>query len=208
MNEDITLYKLNDRLLFRIDDKAPNSSPHFSGVYFYCPNHEKIELTSRITETTRGKKTDIKTKFICPICVSQKIASYTYHGGLDEIQKQALALKNSKEFKDTKLIRLDDYYIPELKVEIKGEKTIIVNKSELPAEYKVVCDVKKDKDGDTIIMIQVFKDGDTKGAQVFVKPEKKQLTTDHNNPDPASIISKIEVKLSDRTLTHNFRESK
>jgi hypothetical protein len=120
---------------------------------------------------------------------------------------QALALKNAEMFKDVELVRLDDFYIPELKVEIKGGKTTIANKSELPSDYKVICDVKKDKDDDTMIMIQVFKGDKSKGVQVFVKPEKKQLTTDHNNPDPAKIISKIEVKLNDRVLTHDFRKS-
>jgi hypothetical protein len=210
MDESNTLYKFNDHLLFRIDGGLFISPPKFSEICFHCAIHNEIELTPRIVRTSRGKKTDIKTRFICPKCKSQEIASYVYHGELEEIQKQALALKNSDKFKNAKLIRLDDYYVPELKAKIKGKKTTITNKSELPAGYKVICDVKRDKDNDTMIMIQVFKDGDEKGKgkQIFVKPEKKQLTTDHNNPDPADSLAKIEVKLNDRTLTHDFEKDK
>lgn len=36
------------------------------------------------------------------------------------------------------------------------------------------------------------------------KPEKAQLTCDHKDLDPAKILSKIEVTLKDRNITHKY----
>ena len=97
------------------------------------------------------------------------------------------------EFKDAKLVRLDDWYIPELKEKIKPT-----------SDYRLITNVKTDKDGDTIVVLYVSHQGTGDKVQYFIKPEKCQLTSDHKDLAPAKIISKIEVTLKDRTLTHNY----
>ena len=64
--------------------------------------------------------------------------------------------------------------------------------------------MKKDKDGDTIVVLYVGHKGETEKTQFFIKPEKLQLTSDHKDMDPNKVISKIEVVLKDRTLIHKY----
>lgn len=96
-------------------------------------------------------------------------------------------------FKDAKLVRLDDWYTHEIK-----------EKTKLPSDYWITTQVKTDKDGDTIVILYVGKKGQNDKSQFFIKPEKLQLTSDHKDLDPSSILSKIEVTLKDRTLTQKF----
>ena len=62
------------------------------------------------------------------------------------------------------------------------------------------------KDGDTIVILYIGEKGQKDKSQFFIKPEKLQLTSDHKDLDPSSILSKIEVTLKDRTLTQKFDE--
>jgi len=100
---------------------------------------------------------------------------------------------NIKEFKGAKLIRLDDWYVPEVK-----------KKEKVASEYWIETDVKTDKDGDTIIVVYVGHTGSKDKSQFFIKPEKLQLSSDHKDLDPAKILSKIEVTLKDRTLSQEY----
>lgn len=102
---------------------------------------------------------------------------------------------NREVFKDAKLIRTDDWYTPEIKDKIKTE-----------SNYRLVSNIKTDKDGDTIIVLYVSHAGSNEKVQYFIKPEKGQLTSDHKDLDPAKIISKIEVTLKDRVLTQKYNE--
>ena len=63
-------------------------------------------------------------------------------------------------FKDTTLIRLDDWYVPEIKSKVKTE-----------SEYWITTNVKKAKDGDTIIVLYVGHKGESEKVQYFIKPE-------------------------------------
>lgn len=102
---------------------------------------------------------------------------------------------NIPEFRDAKLVRLDDWYIPEVK-----------QKERTQSGYWITTDVKTDRDGDTIIIVYVgHKDSDEK-AQFFIKPEKSQLTSDHKDMDPAKVLSKIEVHFKGRKLTQEYGE--
>ena len=92
-------------------------------------------------------------------------------------------------FKNAKLIRLDDWYFPELN-----------HKEKRVSNYWLNCDVKTDKDGDTVIVLYIGKKDASEKAQLFIKPEKLQLTSDHKDLDPATVLSKIEVTLRDRSL--------
>jgi len=91
---------------------------------------------------------------------------------------------NIEEFKGAKLIRLDDWYVPEVK-----------KKEKIASEYWIETNVKTDKDGDTIIIVYIGNVGTKDKIQFFIKPEKCQLTNDHKDLDPAKILSKIEITL-------------
>ena len=98
-----------------------------------------------------------------------------------------------EKFKDAKLIRLDDWYVPEVKERIDA-----------PSDYWIRTDVKTDRDGDTVVVLYIGHKGEKEKTQFFIKPEKLQLASDHKDLDPAKVLSKIEVTLRDRTLTQMF----
>ena len=104
-------------------------------------------------------------------------------------------MMNIEEFKDAKLVRLDDWYVPEVK---KKDKT--------PSGYWVNTQVKNDKDGDTVIVVYVGHEGSNNKSQFFIKPEKLQLSSDHKDMDPAKVLSKIEVTFKDRTLRQDYED--
>lgn len=110
-----------------------------------------------------------------------------------KLEMDCLKLLNMEIFKDATLISLDDWYVPEIKEKIKTD-----------SEYWITTNIKKDKDGDTVVVLYVGHKGDREKAQYFIKPEKLQLTSDHKDMDPSKVISKIEVVLKDRTLTHKY----
>ena len=153
-----------------------------NGIHLHCTKHPEIELN---IEESYGEVT-----LKCPRC-KKDIEIKNYH----EIITRCLKMLNIEEFKGAKLVRLDDWYVPEVK---KKDKTL--------SEYWVTTDVKTDKDGDTIIVIYVGHSGVKEKTQFFIKPEKCQLTSDHKDLDPAKILSKIEVTLKDRTLTQKYEE--
>ena len=106
-----------------------------------------------------------------------------------------MRMLNIPEFKDAKLIRLDDWYVPEIKSKEKPD-----------SDYWIKTEVKTDKDGDTIVVIYVGHKGTDGKTQYFIKPEKLQLSSDHKDLDPAKILSKIEVTLKDRKLSQEYDE--
>lgn len=155
------------------------------GIHFHCTKHPEIEFT-----TERSSYGTVK--FKCP-----KSNKEIEIENFNETIKQCLRMLNIEEFKGAKLIRLDDWYISEVK-----------KKEKIASEYWIETDVKTDKDGDTIIIIYVGHMGTKDKTQFFIKPEKCQLTSDHNDLDPAKILSKIELTLKDRTLSQKYDESK
>ena len=200
MSEKI-LYRLDDNILFRKcnlfsgcklehgdctnfhNEEIQNQNNYFcnqEGIHFHCAKDPEIEL-----EFDREK--DDPTLF-CPKCKNEiSILSLKY------LQSQCFKALNREVFKDAKLVRLDDWYVPELKEKIK----------DIP-NYQLITNVKTDKDGDTIVVLYVCYTGSKEKVQFFIKPEKCQLTSDHKDMDPSKIISKIEVTLKDRKLTQEY----
>lgn len=153
------------------------------GIHLHCTKHPEIEFEI---------KRDIgKTLLACPKCGGMNIVEES----ISDITRQCLRLLNIKEFKNAKLIRLDDWYTPE------------VSHKEKTSDYWVKADVKTDRDGDTMIVLYVGHSGDREKSQFFIKPEKLQLTSDHKDMDPAKVLSKIEVTLKDRKLTQLYDDS-
>lgn len=150
------------------------------GIHLHCTKDPEVELEV----DTSG----IGLYLICPKC-KNKIAIESLRSIYSSCQK----LLNMKLFKNAKLVRLDDWYTHEIK-----------EKTKLPSDYWITTQVKTDKDGDTIVILYVGKKGQNDKSQFFIKPEKLQLTSDHKDLDPSSILSKIEVTLKDRTLTQKF----
>lgn len=195
------LYKLNDEILFRIcslgdsDDNKYGDCTNFEckqinwrdyytcnqfGIHYHCAKHPEIELCV--------KSDSISAKLYCPKCKSDiRVESFP------QLRSNCLKLLNQEIFKDAQLIRLDDWYVPELKEKIKCE-----------SKYWITTNVKKDKDGDTIIVLYIGHSDDSEKVQFFIKPEKCQLTSDHKDLDPSKILSKIEVTLKNRELIQKF----
>lgn len=202
MSEEKIIYRYDDNISFRQCDLANKSNSlypgdctnfytreenwkeHFYcnqyGIHLHCTKHIEIELEHI---------NDFGEHFLrCPKCDNNiKIEN------LDRTIQNCLKVLNVPKFKDAKLIRLDDWYIPEVREKRKTD-----------SNYWIGTEVKTDRDKDTIIVLYVGKQDSKEKVQYFIKPEKLQLTNDHKDLDPATIISKIEVTLKDRTLIQKY----
>lgn len=200
MDEKI-IYRLNDEISFRkcslfdgkklthgdcteFQQREENWRQYFycnnGGIHLHCSKHPEIEFDYNYEYGTSS--------LMCPRCKTEiPIPSFQY------IINKCLRALNQEVFKDAKLIRLDDWYIPEIK-----------EKTKLESGYWINTNVKTDKDGDTMVVLYVGHRDEKKKAQFFIKPEKLQLSSDHKDLDPAKVISKIEVTLKDRVLSQTY----
>ena len=200
MDEKI-IYRLNDDISFRKCTLADGAEVQYgnctnfqnvernwvtyykcnqNGIHLHCTIHPEIELN--ITSDKHS------TYLICPKC-NKKISCENYH----EILNQCLKMLNIEEFKGAKLVKLDDWYVPEIK-----------KKESLPSDYFITTNVKTDKDSDTIVVVYIGHKGEKEKVQFFIKPEKLQLSHDHKDLDPAKVLSKIEITLKDRVITQSY----
>ncbi len=198
MDDSKKIYVLNDKYAFRCcslfdqdcncygdctnwSHKYENKKDVYScnqfGIHYHCAKHPEIELEN----TEYG---DLK----CRIC-----GDLGNEWSYEKLRSDCLRALNSERFKNADLIRINEFYIPQAKEKVKLEN------------YWVHTDVKTDKDGDTIVVVYIGDNTASKEkVQFFIKPEKAQLTYDHKDLDPGTIISKIEVTLKDRTLKQEF----
>jgi hypothetical protein len=169
-------------------DKEENWITHYYctqyGIHLHCTKHPEFELELEY-------QSSIDSHLKCPKC-NEEICIES----LDILLKNCMKLLNIPKFKGAKLIRLDDWYIPEIKEKI-----------EIESNYWIQCDVKTDKDGDTIIVLYVGNKDSKNKSQFFIKPEKLQLSSDHKDLDPATILSKIEVTLNNRKLIQEYDDN-
>lgn len=195
------IYRLDDQISFRqcslfngkssshgnctyFDEREENWKRYFTcnqnGIHFHCTKHPEIEFdTSRSCGITTLK---------CPKCQKEILID-----SIDDVIRKCLRMLNIEQFKGAKLIRLDDWYIQEVK-----------RKEKVASEYWIEADVKTDKDGDTIVVLYVGHTGNKEKTQFFIKPEKGQLTSDHKDLDPSHILSKIEVTLKNKKLIQEY----
>ena len=152
------------------------------GIHFHCTKHPEIEL-------------DYDNDFDGVVLTCPKCKNQIEIGSTKALISRCLRVLNREIFKDATLIRLDDWYIPEIKEKIKPT-----------SNYRLTTNIKTDKDGDTIIILYVSYVVTGDKVQYFIKPEKGQLTSDHKDLDPAKLISKIEVTLKNRILTQSYHE--
>ena len=152
------------------------------GIHLHCTDHPEIEFDIE----NDGRELYL----VCPKC-KKRIAV----DNLKSIYSRCQKMLNMEIFKDAKLIRLDDWYFPEVK-----------EKTKPTPDYFLTTNVKTDKDGNTIVVLYVGYQGSKQKAQFFIKPERGQLSSDHKDLDPAKILSKIEVTLKNRTLTQEYAD--
>ena len=206
METEQKLYVLNDNITFRkcslFDEKqeTPGDCTNYKkekeswvdvysckqkGIHFHCTKHPEIELDFEGYEKS--------CTLFCPKCNSSK-----YDGNFNELINKCLRILNRDIFSNAKIIRIDDYYYPEIKI-----KDLLKEGS----DYFCTVDIKKDRDNDTIIILYVGYKGSQEKAQFFIKPEKLQLTSDYKDLDPAKVLAKIEVTLKDRTLSQLYNDN-
>ena len=201
IDEKAKIYRFNDEISFRQCSLANNNNSknygdctNFSereenwktyymcnqyGIHLHCTKHPEQELILSNSYSCKLK---------CLKCDKEiEIDNF------NRLLQDCIKLLNIPKFKNAQLIRLDDWYIPEIK-----------EKVDLGSKYWMHIDVKTDKDKDTIVVIYVGKKDSKEKVQFFIKPEKMQLTSDHKDLDPATILSKIDVTLKDRKLSQEY----
>ena len=150
MDDEKVLYGLDDDILFRKCSLYNGSSVNFGdctnfstkevnwvdhhfcnqeGIHFHCAKHPEFEL--EFLDKGYGAF------LTCPKCKNE-IDIGSYH----QLRSRCLRALNREIFKDAQLIRVNDWYIPEVK-KVKVKPT---------SDYRVITDVKTDKDGDTIAL--------------------------------------------------------
>ena len=112
------------------------------------------------------------------------------------LKSKAMASLDKIDMKKVNLIRVNDVYTPEI------SKFDALKNIETP--YSIKADVKTDANGDTIVVIYLGYKGEKDKTQLFIKPEKLQLSHDFKDMDPAAILAKIELTLRDRTITQSY----
>ena len=183
------LYKYKDGLLFEL--KEEDIAEEYKRVIFVCQEHG----TRLIPENVLTAKGSLL-YFSCPFCANAGINDgFRFSEDYNTLRKKALSMVNKIDMKNATLIKIDDFYIPEIKHSVDlGDKS----------DYFVKSEVKTDKDGDTIVVLYIGRKSEGKKAQLFVKPEKLQLSHDYKDMDPSKILSKIELVLKDRTITQRY----
>ena len=204
---------MNDKIIYRLDDKISfrkcsladedmltygdctnshtveaNWKTYYccnqDGIHYHCTKHPEIELECISTDYSN-------TIYRCPRC-GEDIEIDNPR----ELKSKCLRMLNIPEFKGPKLIRLDDWYVSEIKEKKKAE-----------SGYWIHTNVKTDKDGDTIIVVYVGHKDDNEKTQFFIKPEKGQVSFDHKDLDPSKILAKIEVQFRGRKITQEFEDN-
>lgn len=173
-------------------------------VRFHCKEHPNTQM---VHDEPRHNLKLNSVKLECPLCRNVgKSPYFTTFRAYEQMVQTAIDLFNSHLYNDYKLVRIDDAYVPEAKVSFKQSTATIKTTDCLPDGYKVVFDIKKDKNNQKILMLQIFKSGSPKGAQFFIKPEQGQVASDHNNPAPGGFITEITVKFPDRKIVQVFSD--
>lgn len=233
-NKKPTLFTFNDELLFSIDRVCNDNWPHdeerivefgigpqkqpisyygedhstkteWYKVRFHCKEHPNTQMTC---DEPRHNSRLNSVKLECPLCRNAgKSPYFSTFRTYEQMAQAAVDLFNNHLYNDYQLIRIDDIYTPEAKLTFKEDKVTVKTTDKLPDNYKVCFDIKNDKNGSKIMMLQIFRPGSAKGAQFFIKPEQGQLTSDHNNPAPCDFIAEIAVKFPDRKITQTFDDT-
>lgn len=195
------LYQYNDKLLFRIKRKDNNwgsldETIEDRAVTFVCPKH-RVDLVEEkfLFKGTHGFRLS------CPLCEQDDDYKPVRFDGIDYpiLEKKALALLDKSDLENAKLIRLNDVYTKEItKFNADPQKDSC---------YSIKADVKTDINGDTIVILYIGYKGEKDKTQLFIKPEKLQLSHDFKDLDPAKILAKIELTLKDRTITQKYDDS-
>jgi hypothetical protein len=207
--DDLAIYKLNDFLNFRVCSfnnctfknvhwaehikKCSVFDPlgcfHEGDVHLHCVVHREIELT--VSDEMKGPKS---LSLICSICSLREDYSPTKelrHISTQDIttyKNQSRSLLASEQFKNAKLIRLDDYYTPEISVKAKTTES---------SKYWMSYDVKENKQGQPILVLYLGNRITGSKKQFFIEPETKKLSHDQSHGDPLEIVSRIEVQFKD-----------
>lgn len=226
-----TLFTFSDEILFSVDRVCNDNWPHdekrivefgiglqerpisyygeshnaeseWYEVRFHCKEHPNTQMVH--DEPHYNLKLN-SVKLECPLCRNAgKSPCFTAFRTYEQMAQTAIDLFNSHLYNDYKLVRIDDVYVPEAKISFKQDIVTAKTTDCLPDGCKVVFDIKKDKNNQEILMLQIFKSGSPKGAQFFIKPEQGQVVSDHNNPTPGEFIAEIAVRFSDRTIVQTF----
>lgn len=198
------IYKINDKVLCRIcqfddcdfrelhwrghEENLCINCSHSGDVHFHCIRHKEIELAIKIT----GNKNQRYSSLICVVCEQEDGYNPPLRRLSDEdiitLKQKAKSLINSNKFKSAKMVRLDDYYVPEI-----SEKKIATKDS----NYWVSYDVKETVMGKPLLVLYLGNREDKSKAQFFIEPETQKLSHDHKHGNPLSILSRIEVEFKD-----------
>lgn len=166
--------------------------PHEGGIHLHCPEHNEFEMV--VSQNGVGPRSY---GLSCAACGSaQRVGRMLAHE-IETIKQQAKAALNSSAFKGAKLIRLDDFYTPEISVKDTATKE---------SKYWMSYDVKETKDGKPLLVLYLGDREEKSKIQFFIEPETKKLSHDHKDTEPISVISRVEVQFKDGVIELKDKE--
>lgn len=160
--------------------------PHEGGIHLHCPIHTEFEMV-----TTQNNVGPRSYGLSCAACGNIQQVGRMLLSEIDTIKRQARAALNSSMFKGAKLIRLDDFYTPELSVKSTATKN---------SKYWMSYDVKESKDGSPLLILYLGDRQENTKAQFFIDPETKKLSHDQKDTEPIAVVSRIEVQFKDGVI--------
>lgn len=208
------IYRLNDKVYFRMcdyDDCTDRAThwkthekcisdpfsiaqcPHDGSIHLHCPQHNEFEMVP--SQDGVGPRSF---GLSCAACGDGQRLGRMLLQDIETIKRQAKSALNSNLFKGAKLVRLDDFYYPEV-----SEKSITKKSSDFWVSY----DVKKTKEGKPLLVLYLGDRRDNSKVQFFIDPETGKVSHDHKDTDPLSVITKVEVEFKNGTIEIKNKDS-
>lgn len=152
-----------------------------------CPQHDirlkpsKVSIYDNRLRRSRQQNADEVTKLKCEDGQHFFEIPRTFEAQRDFVIDKVDAINR---FSKMQVINLDDTVIPVGKEELKD------------SDYWVLAKVTKSKSGDRLIVWAGNRSKKQK-TQLFVEPELKRLSFDHNDDHPTEVFSKLEATFAD-----------
>ena len=159
--------------------KTINGSRHAQPI---CPEHNmRLQpVHDRQVKTPTGRwRINLESEARTLLCTDGN-HTFKIPRNLNDEQMHVINKIDAQKFGEMSVINLDDIAIPVAKKELKD------------SDYWVRAKVTKSKTGDRLIVWAGSRSKKTK-TQIFVEPELKRMSFDHNDDHPTEVFTKVEA---------------
>lgn len=155
----------------------------------YCPEHQGIELdivNEYGSPIGQGRFNVIfdNTSFICPL----DSKAYMLEGDYFTLQRRVIAIIDAENFKDAKIVDLDNIYTPILRVSPKPKDD----------RYSIQVEVDETQHGKKLVIYAMDRENSSEKTQIFIDPQLDKISFDgRGDLHPNMIFSKVTAYFKD-----------